>query len=196
MNIERPTVELISRYIKEWDTTNHYQTYDVALRDLFHHHYPDNSDLNSVLIKLVALNDFYKTNVYEIYEVAQYYLTCNIDERLRRNDYQLVNDLAKRGTLKKRYYSLATKYCSFHNPDHFPIYDSYVEKMLVAFKKNGYLPSIQFNKEDLKDYTKFQQIMINFKKLYDFGQFSLRDLDKFVWAMGKDKFRKKAKMVK
>ena len=120
-------------------------------------------------------------------------MTCHIDERLQMNDYTLVNDLAQKGKLKKKYYSLASKYCSFHNPDHFPIYDSYVEKMLLAFKKAGYIPSIEFDKEELKDYTRFQQIMNHFKNQYDFGKFSLRDMDKFIWAMGKEKFPRRLK---
>jgi hypothetical protein len=41
------------------------------------------------------------------------------------------------------FYSFATKYCSHHKPEMYPIYDSYVDKMLGYFKKRTIFISLK-----------------------------------------------------
>ena len=57
--------------------------------------------------------------------------------RYLNQDETLVNDIAKVNIngKEKYFYSFATKYCSHHYPTVFPIYDSYVEKVLLHFNK-------------------------------------------------------------
>lgn len=87
---------------------------------------------------------------------------------------------------RKRFYSFATKYCSHHFPKDFPIYDSYVEKVLIYFNKQDNFAN--FKREDLKDYSKFKEILIQFSKFYNIQEYSLKDIDRYIWQLGKKYF--------
>ena len=49
----------------------------------------------------------------------------------------------------------------------------------------------EITKEDLKDYVKFKNILIQFKKFYNIDEYNLRDIDKYLWIAGKEYFPKK-----
>ena len=81
---------------------------------------------------------FYSTNIFKIYPVAKHILNLNIDERLKSGDPTLVDEIAKIniGGKEKYFYSFASKYCSHHNQLDFPIYDSYVHKVLKNYRND------------------------------------------------------------
>lgn len=153
---------------------------------LFHVHCPDNCDIESVLLKVSALNDFYSTNIYDTYTVAKHILKLNIDSRLTSGDRSLVNEIASVNTGEKvrNFYSFASKYCSHHNPDDFPIYDSYVDKMLRHYRKVDKFSN--FRNDDLKLYPTFITVIESLRAFYGVDSFSLRQLDIFLWLTGKD----------
>ena len=126
-----------------------------------------------------------------IYPVAKNIFDLKIDNRLQQGDPSLVNDIARVviSGKEKTFYSFASKYCSHHNNIEFPIYDYFVDKMLVYFQKKDKFSN--FKKEDLKDYVKFKNVLIDFKKFYDIDDFNLRDIDKYLWIAGKEYFPKK-----
>ena len=86
------------------------------------------------------------------------------------------------------FYSFATKYCSHHNPLEYPIYDSYVEKVLKYFRDlDGFA---EFKNVDLKNYIRFKGILIDFRRFYHLEQFNLKEIDKYIWQLGKTYFPK------
>jgi hypothetical protein len=134
------------------------------------------------------LNQFYSTNIFDTYSVAKHILKMDVDRRLKAHDLSLVNELARvslRGK-PKNFYSFASKYCSHHVPDAFPIYDSFVEKMLLHYYSVDRFE--MFTKSDLKDYARFVGIIAAFQKHYALQRFSLRQIDVFLWLAGKDSF--------
>lgn len=191
INIPSPNKKTIENYLIKWDNLEeHYIWQEKSLYKLFHEDYKHNTDLNEILIKCSCLNDFYSTNIFSIFSVAKNIYNLKIDKRLNENDPSLVNDIAhvKINGVDKTFYSFASKYCSHHN-DEFPIYDYFVDKMLVYFKNKDKFA--KFKKDDLKDYVKFKNILIEFKKFYDIEEYSLRDIDKYLWIAGKEYFPKK-----
>lgn len=191
INIPSPNKKIIEEYLVKWDNLEeHYIWQEKSLYKLFHEDYKNNTDLNEILIKCSCLNDFYSTNIFSIFSVAKNIFNLKIDKRLNDNDPSLVNDIAhvKINGVDKTFYSFASKYCSHHN-DEFPIYDYFVDKMLVYFKNKDKFA--KFKKDDLKDYVKFKNILIEFKKFYDIEEYSLRDIDKYLWIAGKEYFPKK-----
>ena len=42
--------------------------------------------------------------------------------------------------------------------------------------------------EDLKDYAKFKNILLNFQRLYGIEKYNLKDLDRYLWQLGKKYF--------
>lgn len=189
--IPKPNKAEVKKYLKKWDSLENYVLQENALNKLFMKVYPSNTDINDILIKCSSLNDFYSTNIFSIFPVAKHILELNIDERLKNKDTSLVNDIAKLNIngKEKYFYSFATKYCSHHFPNDFPIYDSFVEKCLIYFKKKEKF--YNFSKEELKDYAKFKEILLQFKKYHNIDEFNLKDIDRYLWQLGKYYFPKK-----
>lgn len=189
--IPTPTNSEVEKYLALWDSLDNYVMQEQSLDKLFFSLIPTNVDIRDILIKASTLNDFYSTNIYSIFPVAKHILELNIDERLKNKDTSLVNDIAKLNIngKEKYFYSFATKYCSHHFPNDFPIYDSFVEKCLIYFKKKEKF--YNFSKEELKDYAKFKEILLQFKKYYNIDEFNLKDIDRYLWQLGKYYFPKK-----
>jgi len=188
IDIPTPSEKEVIKYLNKWDSLENYVLQESSLDKLFFKTYPNNTDINDILIKASSLNDFYSTNIFSIFSVAKHIHKLNIDERLKNKDVSLVNDIARVeiNGKQKNFYSFATKYCSHHNPVEFPIYDSYVEKILLHFNKKDKFAI--FKKEDLKDYGKFKEILIKFKKYYNIDNYNLKDIDRYIWQLGKEYF--------
>lgn len=188
IEVPKPSAKQVDRYLVEWEALESYHLQEDALNKLFLELCPENKDLTDILIKASTLNDFYSTNIFSIYPVARHIQTLDIDARLKIGDVSLIYDIQSViiNGKKKTFYSFATKYCSHHNPLDFPIYDSYVDMVLRYFqKRDGF--SI-FNSSDLKSYEKFKRILIEFRKFYNLDKYSLKQIDQYLWLLGKDYF--------
>ena len=95
-----------------------------------------------------------------------------------RSDFDISIDL----------YSFATKYCSHHNPKDYPIYDSYVDEVLRFFRSQDHFSA--FYNEDLKIYALFKKILNDFREFYGLNQFDLKQIDQYLWQLGKEYFKK------
>lgn len=127
-----------------------------------------------------VLNDFYSTNIFKVFSVAKHIQSINnIDYRMSSGDVELVNEIAKITIedKEKNFYSFATKYCSHHNQNDYPIYDYYVVKMLLHFKKKDHF--CEFKRQDLKDYPKFKSILEEFRKKIIWISLSKNSIDIF-----------------
>ena len=191
MKIPNPSKDEVKKYLQKWDSLDNYVLQESSLDKLFLKTYPNNTDINDILIKASSLNDFYSTNIFSIFSVAKHILELNIDERLKAGDETLVNDIAEIiiNNKNKNFYSFASKYCSHHYPTEYPIYDNYVEKVLLYFKKRDKFDD--FTKEDLKNYKTFKKILITFKNFYKIDEYDLKEIDKYIWQLGKEYFPKK-----
>ncbi|MBR3596675.1 MAG: hypothetical protein IKL47_06835 [Clostridia bacterium] len=112
--------------------------------------------------------------------------TFNSDEALPKRVDEL-NDKVYEAT-KKHIYSFSTKFFSHHRPDIYPIYDSYVDKLLRYYRDEYQFFS--FKDEKLLNYEGFYEVYIKFKKYFGLTQFTARDIDKFLWQAGKHHFPK------
>lgn len=186
--ILRPCPAEMEKYLQTWDELEDYPIQEVALDELFSRHCPQNRSLSDVLLKVAALNTFYSTNIFSVTPVARHILELDIDSRLAVGDLTLVEDI-RRVEIKGRekdFYSFATKYCSHHVPDIFPIYDSYVRKMLCYFRDtDGFFA---FRENELKDYPFFKGILTRFQKSYGLEEYSIKDVDKYLWQVGRTYF--------
>lgn len=192
MEITRPSAKEIKSYLKEWDGLEHYATQERAINTLFKT-FPKNNNVEEVITKACCLNAFYSTNIKKLYPVAKHIVDLNIDKRLEKKDLSVVNEIAKcevkEGVVRDNY-SFATKYCC-HQNEEYPIYDSFVEKMLIELNKQEYFAD--FKKSDLRDYEKFYNVLQEFKKHFKLEQFTLREIDKYLWQAGKHYFPKNFK---
>ena len=187
-DIPRPCKEEVEHYVANWNKLENYVNQEKSLNKLFSELIPENKLIEDILIKASTLNDFYSTNIFSIFPVAKHILQLDIDERLQKGDLSLVEDIANVEELNKRFYSFASKYCSHHNPDAFPIFDNYVSRVLIHFKKQDKFA--KFTHEDLRDYIKFNEVLDEFAKFYNLEEFSKKELDMYLWQLGKKYFAK------
>src|SRR5206468_1151652 len=111
-----------------------------------------NTSLEDILLKVVALNDLYRTGILATYRVAEHIFQLNIDPLLEAGQSEAVARIARvqLGTVARNNYSFATKYCAWHNPDAYPIYDSYVDNLLWGYKKQDQFDT--FQRQALRQY--------------------------------------------
>jgi hypothetical protein len=152
--------------------------------------FPGNSDLSHVLLKVVALNRLYSTQIFAVMNVAQliHRNAQDIDSALAVGSPQIVDKIARvtisASGKERRNLSFATKYCSWHNPEAYPIWDSRVDKYLWSLQKqDNFAPFFKTN-ADLWDYPKFREVIVAFRDRYDLGSFTFKDTDKFLWSEG------------
>lgn len=189
--ISKPSAIEVEKYLKLWKNLKNYKLQEDALDKLFFELLPSNEEISDILLKVATLNDFYSTNIFSVYPVAEHILSLKIDERLRQGDVTLVNEIQNvtiNGVTRK-FYSFSTKYCSHHNPKEYPINDSYVEKVLKYFRKTDKFS--KFKNSDLKDYQKFKNIIIAFREYYGLEEFNLKEIDQYLWQLGKEYFPNK-----
>lgn len=175
--VPNPSVGQVEYYLSAWDDLENYHFQEDALDRLFFELCPENTNISSILLKVATLNDFYSTNIFSVFPVAKHILSLVIDERLRAGDISLVSEMQRVtiNNVEKNFYSFATKYCSHHCPLDFPIYDSYVEKVLCYFRNRDKFAL--FKNQDLKDYAKFKGILIEFRSFYGLNKYNLKEIE-------------------
>ncbi|MCI9545761.1 MAG: hypothetical protein HFH60_03590 [Lachnospiraceae bacterium] len=186
--ISNPCNQEVEKYLDKWDSNEKFVSQENSINKLFTEIFPDNTNIEHVLIKASVLNDFYSTNIFSIYDMAKHIVSLDIDESLKKGDASLVFKIGHIVIAgKERYfYSFATKYCSHHNPEAFPIYDSYVEEVLIHFKKKDRFA--KFKQSDLKNYHKYKKILLAFMDFYNITSYSPKELDMYLWQLGKKFF--------
>lgn len=192
-----PTQEEITNWLNTWDNDEK-NSHVVSSMQVLFEKIPLNNNLDEIYAKIAALNDLYSTNIRKLYDVAKHIFSVqDIDERLKAGDLTTVNEIAKVPLVDKHgdekvynYYSFATKFCMFSNPEVYSIYDSYVEKVLTEFNK---IDRFFDPKElDFRNYEDFDEILNLFRAKYNtvFDNISRLDMDRYLWLLGKKTFPK------
>lgn len=185
MMLQRPSPALIQKYLAKFNADERYRVADEGLEKLFSC-YPRNNSLDEILLKVTALNTLYSTNIFDVLGVAKHILGLGIDDALQAHSVDLVHqieEVRRKGKLR-RCYSFATKYCSWHQPSVYPIYDSFVEHLLWLYRKSDNF--VSFHRVELLKYPRFYEVVIRFREFYQLEQFSFKELDKFLWYYGQE----------
>lgn len=201
----RPSMAEAEGYFRVWDSLPNYVAHEKALATLFRDNdslFRTNTDLSSVIIKVSALNDFYSTNIYRVYDVACKIVSIpDFDIRLQQGDISLVKSFQtieftdSKGMRKSIInYSFATKYCSHHQPDKFPIYDSYVDHVLRSLRRI-YPEMFKFRNNDLRDCKKYTANLDVLRREFGLESLSYKELDRYLWQLGKRYFARYADAV-
>jgi hypothetical protein len=86
------------------------------------------------------------------------------------------------------FYSFASKYCSHHQPLKYAIYDSYVEKVLIYFRKRDHF--CDFKNSNLKTYREYMRIIQTFQSFYGLDKYNLKQIDQYLWQLGREHYSK------
>lgn len=192
MELLKPTNRLIEIYIERFNNDERYYPADQAITNLFNA-FPNNIKLEDILLKISVLNDLYSTNILGTFAMAKHIQQLNIDDALEKGDPYIVNKIAighnirlSKTNKELNFYSFATKYCNWHNLEHYAIYDSFVDKILVAYKRVDNFS--KFVKAELKDFPTFKKVIQDFIGFYGLDGHNLKEIDKFLWMYGKEMF--------
>lgn len=199
--MQEPSVENCSEYLKEKSNepeNEHYSVQGKVTQKLFSQH-PNNTDLEEILLKAAVLNDFYSTEIKDIYSVAKVLFELKIDSKLKKGDLNLVNEIAietaKKCKSGRHEYVFASKYCALHKPEIYPILDSKAVKALWTINEKFHFSN--FKKSEITNRKKYPEFYIRYCEIYkDFiERFNLQPLpllkiDSYLWKLGKDILRK------
>ncbi len=170
----------------------------------------ENKNLDIILMKVTMLNSFYSTMIKnkDLVAVARYIECLGMDERLAqygdKPNIKLIHELAY--GIKdfaddeiNNIYSFASKYCAWHEPDLYPIVDSYTKGVLYKINKELNLwKTIPHNNSDgfkrithdaLNHYDVYYDLymgVLSYVKEEYKLTLSLKQLDIFLYEYGKE----------
>jgi hypothetical protein len=127
----------------------------------------------------------------DIRDVARHVLRIGeeVDSALVTGLPEIVDRIAEIdvcGKGRRRYFSFATKYCSWHKPESYPIYDSRVDRCLRRLKGEPLLSEFFNSREDRWRYSEFRRLITAFRELCGLTSFSFKDIDKFLYKYGRE----------
>jgi len=187
--LKTPTVELVKEYAEKFDQS--YPLGEGAKRRMIEA-FPCNTNKHEVLAKVIVLNKIYSTNILEPYRMALHIAEIPmLDVRVKQGDLGLIDEIMKLEVPKKdggakviKFYSFATKYCSWHNETAYPIFDSRVEWMLCNYRYQwqSELDNLgTFKWQELHEYAFFVDVLDKFRSLFKLQEVDARMLDKFLY---------------
>ena len=155
--------------------------------------YP-NFNFTELMTRITLLNQFYSTAINDIRGVVKHILSLpNVSTRLQMGDIGIISDI---GAIRHRgkvwhHNSFASKFANFHNPDKFPIMDSFVLDLFCRLRRKGFF--VQNNKFShgglRKNYTKYVDVYNEFVVLSGLNKLShkgkplnFKDIDNYLWG--------------
>ena len=183
-DLAAPNADLVRTACEEFDREN--GVVENALAELFAA-YPANDNAGRVLLKVVALNSLYTTRVLAVLKLAGHIAGqgAALDAALAAGSREAVDAIVRVSVVDKDFtvYSFASKYCNWHRPNLYPIYDSRVDKYLWALKKQNLFQCEAFSQhDDLHSYPQFCVVMTAFREQFGLASFTFKQIDKFLWS--------------
>jgi hypothetical protein len=180
--LRRPTIEYVTEECKEFDLEPSTQLGENALSQL-QDCFPQNVDPAHVILKAIALNRLYSARVQDqhVEMIAREIAKRGIDPLLAVGSANAIDQIVECCN-ERRYFSFATKFCSWHNPKAYVIYDGNVDECLWRYKRQDQFS--RFWRYELEDYGRLAEIIADFQTYYQLGDVSVRDIDKFLWRVG------------
>lgn len=181
--LPKPTVKLVKEMEERFDLENH--DTECALTWLVKQ-FPQNTNGSQILLKVAAINQLYSTQIYAVRIVADHIATLNIDADLDAGSLQLVGKIAsvKIRDKVRCNLSFASKYCSWHRPELYPIYDARVENCLWAYRLQV---GLGFNRKALWNYGSFYAAVNEFRDRFELHRpLTCKQIDKFLYLTGSD----------
>jgi hypothetical protein len=170
-----------------------FQNADKTVRKVFQT-FRQNTALPNILLKVAVLNTFYKTRIFDVIKISQHISSRieNIDERIEQGDLSLVDEIKSGHGIQYRngneieFLSFATKYCHWHRPGIYPIYDQFAGKALYELQKNFLFFNGRITQKDLKDYRKYKEVLDCCINFFRFGKkWHYKKIDQTLWIYGK-----------
>jgi len=183
--LPEPNKEFIKSFLAAFDAEQ--DASEQTIVDLIYH-FRENSNLSQIHAKVCVINSIYGTNIYATLKMAKHIHSLKIDHMLETGDPSVVEKIANLEVTPGKircFYSFATKYSNWHQPDKFPIFDSIVEKFLLQANK-AYKFSPVHKRADLRAFPKYKYFIDNFISQFGLQEFNYKEIDMALWQYGKE----------
>jgi hypothetical protein len=185
--VYEPTTDRVLAACDEFDRQN--GILEQALEDLFRQ-YPHNVNNPHVLLKVAALNALYYTRILAVQDIARhiYERGRDVDSALALGSPEIVDTIARvtisATGLTRWNYSFATKYCSWHNQQSYPIWDSRVKAYLTWLRHQPSGSFISRSPDSWRHYREFVDMVKSLCHVYNLDRLSFKQIDKFLYTEG------------
>ena len=176
-------VGIIDAGIKKYEKI--YSREDQVLQSVFKA-YKGNDSLEAVIAKVCVLNTLYSTRVVknQIIGLAEHiYSIPELDKKIKAGRIEAFYDISNTTNGINKVPVFASKYCHFHNPIQYPIFDSYSRLALVSINQEYRFAEV-FSENSITDYKVYKERLDQFlgslNKKYDY-----KKIDEFLWIYGK-----------
>ena len=153
---------------------------------------PTNNHLADVLTKVSVIKTLYATPVFDVVRLSQHICSIpNLDMLLSQGELTAADHIRKghaiatsKGHKEIDFYSFATKYCSFHNPQAYPVYDN----LVAGFIEQVHLQTgMASSRRDLRfgDYHLYKAGIDKVASRFGLAIPSYKELDKGLWIVAK-----------
>ena len=188
---KQPNIQVVKHFANAFDI-NYYRA-EQHLSNIFSSQ-PLNTLIDEIIpSRVTTLNAHYHTRLHgNTTKAIIEYLKQHgpeLEQKLRDSnfpDYSIAGAIAS--CEGHNNFSFATKYCSFVNPDVYPIFDNQVCRVLNFFqRRDGFYKNRWLRLEDVRqecDYQEFVKIIDAYKAHYKLGSCTYREIDKFLWLVG------------
>ena len=156
--------------------------------------YPNNDQLNQALTKVILINSLYGTSIYDTLRIARHIITLDCDQKFRDGDISVVDDIRTGHDITlengndRDFYSFATKYASWHSPDHFPIFDNLVKRLLPFLNRDQHFHET-FTQVALDNYDTYKAVIDSLMAHCGLENFGYKRFDQGLWVYAKYKYR-------
>ncbi len=179
VQLPRPTVALINAEGEKFDSDN--RVVEEALAQLIRE-FPRNTEPSHVLLKVVVVNHLYGAGIprKNVERIADHITKLRIDRAVADGNAAIVDDIINCG-LEEKYFSFASKFCSWHKPDAYPIYDRNVDECLWSYRQQYHFTTYR---RGSYTYIEFVAILNAFRNVFGLNAVTFKQLDKFLWQVG------------
>ncbi|HMG90542.1 MAG TPA: hypothetical protein VK589_10785 [Chryseolinea sp.] len=170
----------LKKYLDIFATQEMYFVNDLKNLELFQKT-PGNKDAEDIRMKVSAINDTEISNLGILENVVSHIHSLNIDDRLKKDDLTLVEDIANFsvGARPQRVLHFASVYCNFHKPDVYPIYS---EQHIDFYRKYITENKLSLDPSKINTYDIFTKALNDLvQRLGLKGKMNYRHLRKFGW---------------
>jgi hypothetical protein len=181
--LQRPTPSLVREYVTQFENDPECVATDAAIALLIRT-FPNNSNIEEVLLKVAAVNQLYNAGVYTraVYAVAELICRSEVDSKLDQGSLGLVDEIAHTEiTGENHRYVFATKYCHWHRPAVYPICDNDAADLIWRYQKADRFGNFLKSNLVSENYRRYYEIVEEFGSHYGLGEVTFRELDKFLW---------------
>ncbi len=150
-----------------------------------------NNSLDVVLPKVIIINSFYSTQIYDTNKMAKHIVKLDIVHKLTIGELSLVDSIrvghgikSKKNARELNFYSFTTKYTALHQPSKFPIFDSLVKRLLTALNRKISFTN-KFIQSDLINYHIFVKVIDDLIEFTKLNSYKYKKLDQGLWVLAK-----------